>query len=144
MTSTTATLESRAARPGRTLTIALWAAQLLLAFMFGFAGVLKSTSPIPQLAQMIPWAGDVPVGLVRFIGISELSGAIGLVLPAATRILPWLTPLAGTGLTVVMLLASAFHISRGELQNVPINVILGSIAAFIAWGRTKKAPIAPR
>jgi putative oxidoreductase len=71
-------------------------------------------------------------------------GALGLVVPSATRIKPWLTPLAGAGLLTVMILASLFHLSRGEANLAPINVVLGALAAFVAWGRWKKAPIAPR
>ena len=127
------------------MNIALWALQLLLALLFGFAGFLKSTAPISQLAQTgITWAPDLPVALVRFIGIAELAGALGLILPAATRIAPSLTPLAAAGLTLVMLLATIFHVARGEMMNVPMTLILGLIAATIAWGRLRKAPIAPR
>jgi putative oxidoreductase len=87
----------------------------------------------------------VPVALLRFIGISEALGAVGLILPSALRILPKLTPLAAVGLATVMALAIPFHASRGELlQALPANVILGSLAAFVAWGRTWPAPIAPR
>jgi putative oxidoreductase len=143
MSSTVSTLGT-ATRPSRALSIALWAVQLLLGAMFAMAGVLKSTRPIAELAPMIPWTPDVPEALVRFIGISELAGAIGLIVPAATRILPWLTPLAALGIAVIMLLATGFHIMRGEIANLPITLILGALAAFVAWGRSRKAPIAPR
>ena len=83
----------------------------------------------------------MPLPLVRFIGVSELAGAIGLILPAATKIKPTLTPLAALGLLTIMILAMAFHLSRGEAQALPINMALGGLAAFVAWGRTKKAPI---
>lgn len=74
----------------------------------------------------------------------ELLGAFGLILPAATRIKPALTPVAGLGLTIVMALAVVCHISRGELGLVPINLVLGGLAAFVTWGRLTKAPIAGR
>jgi hypothetical protein len=90
------------------------------------------------------WVNAVPVGLVRFIGASELAGALGLILPAATRIKPSLTPLAASGLIVVMVLAAAFHASRGELQALPINFVLGGLAAFVAWGRFRRAPVEAR
>lgn len=124
--------------------IALWAVQILLAGMFGMAGFMKSTVPIVELSKTMAWAADVPMWLVRFIGISELSAAFGLILPAATRIKPVLTPLAASGLIVIMILASAFHLSRGEAQFVPMNLILGLLAAFVAWGRFAKAPITGR
>jgi putative oxidoreductase len=123
----------------------LWVAQLLLAAMFGFAGVLKSTQPIDVLVQNgLAWAAQLPVVMVRFIGVSELLGALGLILPAATRIRPQLTPLAALGLLTIMILAMAFHLSRGEAEALPVTLVLGGLAAFVAWGRTKKAPIPPR
>jgi hypothetical protein len=67
-----------------------------------------------------------------------------LILPAATRIKPSLTPLAAIGLTTVMALASITHLVRGEVQMLPVTILLGGLAAFVAWGRSRKAPIAPR
>jgi uncharacterized membrane protein YphA (DoxX/SURF4 family) len=122
--------------------ILLWVTQVLLACAFGMAGVMKSTQPVDALAQAgLAWTSQVPLALVRFIGVSELLGAIGLILPAATKIRPSLTPLAALGLLTIMILAMAFHLSRGEVQATPINIVLGGLAAFVAWGRTKKAPI---
>jgi uncharacterized membrane protein YphA (DoxX/SURF4 family) len=130
--------------PTRAVTTALWLAQALLAAMFGAAGAMKSTMPIATLAENMGWPGDLPVLLVRFIGVSELAAAIGLLLPALTRVKPGLTPLAAAGLVVVMALAAIFHIMRGELSALPINIVLGGLAAFVAWGRTSRAPIEPR
>lgn len=139
---TTAVVDRSA--PSKILNIALWAAQLLLAIAFGMAGFLKSTQPIDALAPQMEWVAAVPVWLVRFIGASELAGAAGLVLPALTRIKPALTPLAAAGLLAVMVLASLFHVTRGELGALPVNAVLGGIAAFIAWGRHSKIPIRSR
>jgi putative oxidoreductase len=122
----------------------LWTAQIVLAALFGTAGVLKITQPIHELAQMIGWPGVVPEWLVRFIGACELAGAVGLVVPAATRILPRLTPLAALGLLTIMMLASMFHIARGEVSALPITFTLGALAAFVVWGRGVAAPIDPR
>jgi len=72
------------------------------------------------------------------------AGALGLILPAVTRIRPKLTAAAGLGLVTVMVLAAAFHLSRGEAQVLPLNLTLGALAAFVAWGRSRKAPILPR
>jgi hypothetical protein len=127
------------------LAIGLWIAQGLLAALYCFAGTLKSTQPIPDLvAKGMPWAADMPVGLVRFIGVSELAGAVGLILPAATGILPILTPAAAAGLTLVQVLAIPFHISRGELGGLPFNLTLMALSLFVLWGRGKAAPIRPR
>ena len=133
-----------AARPRRALNIALWVAQVLLAGMFLMAGVMKLTQPLDALGAQMPWVASVPAALVRFIGAAELVGALGLLLPSLTRIQPRLTVLAALGLVVVMVLASAFHLSRGEGAMVPMNLVLAAVAAFIAWGRSKAAPIAPR
>jgi putative oxidoreductase len=138
--STLPTPETRS----RALHVALWVVQGLLAVAFAMGGLMKVATPIVELAQKMPWVADVPEALVRFIGVAELSGALGLILPAATRVKPILTPVAGAGLVLVMVLASAFHLSRGEPQVLPINFVLGGLAAFVAWGRLRKAPIAPR
>jgi uncharacterized membrane protein YphA (DoxX/SURF4 family) len=130
--------------PSRALNASLWVAQVVLAVMFGMAGVMKSTAPIAELAPKMVWAGDIPEALVRFIGVAELSAAIGLLLPSLTRIKPWLTPLAAAGLVVIMTLAAIFHVMRGELSALPFNTGLGAVAVFIAWGRYKAAPISAR
>jgi putative oxidoreductase len=125
--------------------IALWTAQVLLALAFGSAGVMKTTMPVATLVQNgMVWTGDVPAWLVRAIGACELAAAIGLILPSLTGIRPDLTPLAALGLLTIMVLAMAFHISRGEPQMIPMNMMLGGIAAFVASGRHTKAPIEPR
>ena len=126
------------------LHIGLWVVQGLLAVAFGMAGAMKTFTPLPELAASLPWVLDVPAALVRFIGISELAAAFGLVLPSLLRVQPRLTALAGAGLVVVMVLASIFHLSRGEAAALPANFVLGGLAAFVAWGRTRKAPIQAR
>ncbi len=128
----------------KALHITLWIAQVLLAGMFIMSGFMKISQPIEQLSQMLPWASQIPSGLVRFIGISEVLGGLGLILPALLRIKPQLTPLAALGLATVMLFAAIFHASRGEFSAIGMNVILSLIALFIAWGRSKKAPIGPK
>lgn len=80
--------------PSRALHIGLWVAQGLLAAAFLMAGGMKATAPLEQLQAQMPWVSGAMGGLVRFIGIVEILGAVGVVLPAATRILPKLTPLA--------------------------------------------------
>lgn len=120
----------------------LWAAQLLLAAFFLMAGFTKALRPLETLPAMIPWVRDVPGALVRFIGVSEFAGGLGLILPAATRIAPALTPVAAVALTVVMVLAAGFHFSRGEPFVMHAIVIV--VAGFVAWGRLSKAPIVPR
>jgi putative oxidoreductase len=128
----------------RGMHVSLWIAQGLLALFFVMAGIAHGLLPIAQVAKSAPWTADLPVGLVRFIGIAELAGAIGVLLPAALRILPWLTPLAAFGLMLIMLLAIPFHISRGEARIVGMHIVVACVAAFVAWGRFRKAPVDPR
>lgn len=124
----------------RALHMALWGVQVLLALAFGMAGFMKMTAPIEQLAQMgMTFVNRLDVGTVRFIGISEMLGAIGLILPAALRIKPMLTPLAALGIAVIMVLAIFQHVSNNE-PYLP-NIFLLALAVFVAWGRFIKAPI---
>jgi uncharacterized membrane protein YphA (DoxX/SURF4 family) len=129
----------------RALSAALWVAQVFLAVAFVGAGVMKLGTPIASLEQTMPWVADVSPGLVRFIGLCELAGAVGVVLPPLLRIRPYLGVAAATALLLLMGTAVMFHISRGELNALPPPVILGAIAAFVAWGRrADHAPIEPR
>lgn len=123
--------------------ISLWIVQVLLAAMFLMAGYMKTFIPIPELSRIIPMAAEMP-GLTRFIGVSEILGGLGLLLPAALRILPRLTILAAAALAVVMVLALIFHLSRGENESIGTNIILGLMASLIVWGRLQKAPITPK
>jgi uncharacterized membrane protein YphA (DoxX/SURF4 family) len=119
-----------------TLNFWLWAAQIVLALMFGTAGVMKAFRPIADLTSMMQWPGDVPVALTRFVGIAESLGAIGMILPMLTGILPWLTPLAAIGFAIIQILAIAFHARRGETaKSLPMNLVLLVLSAFVAWGR---------
>ncbi|MBB4123568.1 DoxX family protein [Martelella radicis] len=125
--------------------IGLWAAQILLAVFYGFAGTLKTFMPPDALPAMgLNYATQIPFLLLRFIGICELAGTIGILLPALTRIKPSLTPLAALGFVAIQILAIAFHIYRGEIEVLPMNMIALAIAAFVVWGRTRKLPITPR
>ena len=124
--------------------VGLWVAQVVLAVAFAFAGQLHLLTPIPALVGQAAWAGAVPVTLARFIGAAEIVGALGLLLPALTRIRPSLTPMAAGGLATIMVLATVVHLVRGEMSLVPVNLVLGGLAVFVWWGRTKKAPILPK
>lgn len=123
-------------------TMALWGAQILLAAVFALAGFMKATQPIPDLAAMMGWPGEAPVALVRFIGVAELAGAAGLILPVLTGILPRLTALAALGLAVIQVLAMGLHITRGEFEVLPVNVVLLALAVFVMLGR-RSAPSVP-
>ena len=130
--------------PGKAMNICLWAVQGLLALVFAMAGSMKVLKPMADLAVMMPWTSDVPALLVRFIGVCEYAGALGILLPSVTRIRPDLTSQAGLSLATVMTLATLFHVSRGEFGLVFLPVILGALALFVAWGRFYIEPIAPK
>ena len=121
--------------------ISLWVAQVLLAIMFIMAGVMKSSQPIEVLAESLPWVLSTPAALVRFIGVSELLGGLGLILPALLRIKPFLTVWAALGLALIMVLAAIFHIMEGEYSVIGMNFLFMAIALFVAWGRSKKVVI---
>jgi uncharacterized membrane protein YphA (DoxX/SURF4 family) len=126
--------------PSKALHITLWVVQVALALAFGMIGVTKLTTSeadlMQQSAELIEKYG---VGLIRFIGISEVLGALGLILPAALRILPVLTPLASLGLSIIMGLATALHASKGE--PVVTQVVFLLLTLFVVWGRLTKAKI---
>jgi uncharacterized membrane protein YphA (DoxX/SURF4 family) len=116
--------------------LALWIVQVLLAAAFIPPAIMKAFFYDAFRAKFPwPWARDVSKPLVVFIGISELAGGIGLILPWATGILPNLTPLAACGLALIMLLAALFHARRKEPSGIVSNLILGGLAVFVAWGR---------
>lgn len=130
-----------------TLNGALWTLQVLFGFFFagsGFGKVLLYDSVLYAAApRAVAWYAAVPQPLIVFIGICEVLGGIGLILPAMTGIRPKLTPLAAAALTLTMVLAAGFHILRGEFALVPANLLLGGVAAVIAVGRGRLRPIAP-
>ncbi len=119
----------------------LWVAQLLAAAAFFMSGSFKTFTPGAELAAagMTP-----PLAILRIAGISEVLGALGLVLPAGLRIAPRLTPIAAAALTLVMVLAVLTHIFAGDVAGSVPALVLGLLSAFIAWGRFSKAPIAPK
>src|SRR5262245_29700433 len=114
------------------LNITLWILQALLGVAFIYFGVMKTFLPTPP--------GMSPA-LIRFIGISELAGGLGLILPAALRIQPKLTAWAAIGLFVIMVLATALHISKAEYSHLALPVFFAVASAMIAWGRFAKVPI---
>jgi hypothetical protein len=116
------------------MNLALWIVQILVGALFTVAGVVKSTRPISELGNRMGWVNAVSPATVRFVGVSELAGGIGMIVPWATGILPMLTPLAASGLVIIMLLAAGFHLRRHE-RGIAFNASLGGLAAFVAWGR---------
>jgi hypothetical protein len=133
-----------AERPSKALRTSLWVVQALLSVLFSGAGLWKLFTPIPKLAAMIPWAGQVPEAFLHAIGVVDLCGGIGILLPALTRIKPGLTVLAALGCAALQVCAIVFHISRGEAARTPFNFVLVALSVFVYWGRHFRAPIQPR
>ena len=129
------------ATSGKALHVTLWAVQLLLALFFLMVGYSHGLMPYDQIAEQATWMKAVPRALGRFIGYAELAGGLGVIIPAATRIRPWLTPLAALGLAIIMMLAILFHIVRGEASVIWMHTLLAVLALFVAWGRWRKAAI---
>lgn len=123
------------------MNIVLWIIQGLLALLFLANGVRKLTLSPDALARSAPALKALPVGFMRFIGAAELLGAIGLILPAATRIAPALTPAAAAGLTLLMVCASIFHASRKEYTHIGVTGLILALSVFILYGRLALAPI---
>ncbi|HWB62181.1 MAG TPA: DoxX family protein [Chitinophagales bacterium] len=113
----------------------LWVLQGLLAVMFSMAGIMKATQPVEKLSEKMPWVKDYSAFMVRFVGVAELLGGIGLVVPWLTGIMPVLTPVAAVALCLVMVLAAIYHARHNEWKAISFNFVLFAIAAFIAYGR---------
>jgi uncharacterized membrane protein YphA (DoxX/SURF4 family) len=116
---------------------ALWVVQALLALLFVFAGVMKLVMPLDQLAGPLP----LPGAFIRFIGVVEVLGAIGLLLPGLLRIRPALTPLAAAGLVIIMIGATVFTLLGGGILTALIPLVVGVLCAFVAYGRWRLAPL---
>jgi uncharacterized membrane protein YphA (DoxX/SURF4 family) len=119
------------------MTYALWIVQVLLALLFVFAGGMKLVLPLDQLAGPFPLPGP----FLRFIGAAELLGGLGLILPAALRIRPGLTPLAAAGLVIIMIGATVITLLGREFGGAAISFVVGVLAVFVAYGRWRLAPI---
>ncbi|HSB10595.1 MAG TPA: DoxX family protein [Blastocatellia bacterium] len=113
---------------------ALWIVQVLLALLFLFAGGVKLVLPAEALT------GPVPVLFLRFIGLCEVLGAIGLILPGLLRIRPALTPLAAAGLVIIMIGATVINLLGGGVAAALITLLIGSLAAFVSYGRSRVIP----
>jgi len=116
---------------------ALWIVQGLLAALFLFAGGMKLVLPLEKLTGPFP----LPGSFIRFIGVCEVLGALGLILPGLLRIRPGLTPLAAAGLVIIMIGATVLTLMGGELTAAVVSAVVGLLAAFVAYGRWRLAPL---
>jgi len=118
------------------LNIALWIAQGLLAAIFLFAGGMKLVLPVEEMTKQIP----LPGLFLRFIAVCEVLGAIGVILPWLLGLRPGLTPLAAAGLVIIMIGATVLTLATAGIAMAPIPLVVGILAAFVAYGRWRLAP----
>jgi uncharacterized membrane protein YphA (DoxX/SURF4 family) len=123
------------------MNILLWVLQVLLAVAFLAHGWLFLAPPAEMVEQM---NSSIPPALRIFIGVAEVLAAVGLIVPGVTRILPWLVSCAAAGLMIVMMSATIFHTTRGELTSALTTAALFVVVAFVAYMRWKVMPIPPR
>lgn len=123
------------------MNLALWIIAIVLAVAFAASGLMKLAVPKDKLVTSGQgWAQDVSPTHIRLIGLVEVLGAAGLILPALTHIAPILVPLAAVGLVFVMVGAAVIHAQRKEPINIAVNVVLLALAIFLAWGRLGPHP----
>ena len=118
------------------MNIALWIIQSLLAFLFLFAGGMKLILPIEEMTQQMAMPGL----FLRFIGVCEVLGGLGLVLPWLIGIRPGLTPLAAVGLLIIMIGATATTIIIGQVVTSILPLVVGILCLFVAYGRWRLVP----
>ena len=117
--------------------ITLWVVQGVLASLFLFAGVMKLVLPIEAMAGPVA----LPGLFLRFIGVCEALGAVGLILPGLLRIHRELTPVAAAGLVIIMAGATVITIMGGAIAPALVPFIVGVLAASVAYGRTRTAQL---
>jgi uncharacterized membrane protein YphA (DoxX/SURF4 family) len=120
------------------MTYALWIVQGLLALTFLFTGGMKLVLPIEEMTKQMRL--PLPGLFLQFIGVAEVVGAIGLILPGLLRIRPGLTPLAAAGLVIIMIGATVLTLAGGDVAPALIPLVVGLLAAFVAYGRWRLAP----
>ena len=116
------------------MTYALWIVQGLLAALFLFAGGAKLVLPLDQMTGPVA----LPGWFLRFLGVSEVLGALGLILPGLLRIRPGLTPLAAAGLVIIMIGATVITLVGGMVAVALMNLVVALLAAFVAYGRWRR------
>src|SRR5262245_61693125 len=136
VSETGASTEAGTRREHRKTAVLLWTVQGLLAVTFLFAGSMKLVLPIEELTQEM----DFPGWFLRFIGMCEVLGALGLILPGLARIRTGLTPLAAAGLVIIMIGATVTTLAIGGGAGALFPAVVGLLAAFVAFGRTRLAP----
>lgn len=122
------------------MNILLWVLQVVFGLYFTAVGIIHFMIP-PGLPDAMSWMYDLSDTLHLISGTAEILAGLGLILPGLFKIKTWLTPLAAAGMILVMVGASVYHIQRGEIANIGINLLNASVMAFIAYGRWKIRPL---
>ena len=119
------------------MNVVLWIIQVLLALLFLFAGVTKLILPIEEMTKQMAMPGL----FLRFLGVVEVLGALGLILPGLFRIKTWLTPLAAVGLTIIVVGATVITLKIGGGATAMFPLVAALLSAFVAYGRWRLAPL---
>lgn len=120
-------------RQNKVMLTTLWSVQVLLALIFLFAGSMKLLMPIEMMTSQM--SVPLPGLFIRFIGVAEVAGALGLILPLLLRIKPFLTPLAASGLVIIMIGATVITLMGGDVVSALLPLVVGLLAIFIFYGR---------
>ena len=123
------------------MNIVLWILQVLLALAFFAHGLLFLNPPAEMVEQM---NASLPRWFQLFLGVAEVLAAVGLIVPGATRVMPWLVTWAAAGIMIVMVSATLWHVARSEFSSAAITLLLLVMAAFVAYMRHRALPIPPR
>jgi hypothetical protein len=123
------------------MNILLWVLQVLLALVFLAHGGLVLFPPAEVAAKMY---ASFPRSFWLFLGVAEILSAVGLTLPGLTRMQPWLVSCAAAGIMIVMICATIYHVTRGEMSSAIVTLVLLAMATFVAYMRWRVAPIRPR
>lgn len=120
---------------------ALWIIQTLLGLLFLFSGSMKFVMSVSEMTKDTPWMAG---WFLHFIGVMEILGGLGLILPSALRIRPGLTPLAAAGLVIIMIGATVITLGTLGIGPAMLPLIVGILCVFVAYGRWRLAPLSPR
>ena len=123
------------------MTYALWIIQALLGLLFLFSGAMKFVMSVAEMTKDMP---SMPGWFLHFIGVMEILGGLGLILPSLLRIRPVLTPLAAAGLVIIMIGATAITLGTMGVGAAVLPLIVGILCAFVAYGRWRVAPLSAR
>ena len=141
---TTIDPQPRTTPPSSALNIGLWVAQAFVGLTFTGGGVWKLVTPLADVAEVFPWAGEISSWVLYTSAVFDILGGLGVLLPSLTRIRPQLTVVAASGCVALQAAAILFHLVRGEGADTAINFVFLALAGFVAWGRATRAPVAPR